>query len=172
MNNTKYIKDNIIKYKNQIVIYNNDLMIINPSHEMILSDGWIEYNKHEKSLEEHKLDKISEVLQYDSSLDINVFYVNNMPVWIDKPTRAVLMLRFNAEHASGKTETSLWYNGMKFKLPVTNAIQLLYALEVYASNCYDNTQRHLATIKELQTIEEIDSYDYKAGYPEKLRFQI
>jgi hypothetical protein len=47
---------------------------------------------------------------------------------------------------------------------------MLYAIELYASACYDNTQRHLAAIKELQTIEEIESYDYKAGYPEKLRF--
>ena len=47
---------------------------------------------------------------------------------------------------------------------------MLYALEVYASACYDRTQAHLAAIDALETIEEIESYDYRVGYPEKLKF--
>jgi hypothetical protein len=49
-------------------------------------------------------------------------------------------------------------------------VQMLYALEVYASACYDNTQRHLAAVDSLSTIEEIQSYDYTTGYPDKLKF--
>ena len=47
---------------------------------------------------------------------------------------------------------------------------MLYALEVYASQCYDNTQRHLATVNGLQSIEEVEGYDYTTGYPTKLEF--
>lgn len=93
-----------------------------------------------------------------------------MPVWLDKVTRSGLMLRFNSELAMKKENTTLWYNGVSFTLPLNTAIQMLYALEVYASECYDNTQAHLANVSVLETIEEINEYDYTTGYPEKLRF--
>lgn len=47
---------------------------------------------------------------------------------------------------------------------------MLYAIEIYASACYDNTQYHLSEVSKLETIEEIDAYDYTSGYPEKLQF--
>jgi hypothetical protein len=39
----RYIKDNKIKYANNIVIKKDGMQIINPSEEQILADGWIEY---------------------------------------------------------------------------------------------------------------------------------
>ena len=89
---------------------------------------------------------------------------------MDKATRSGLMLRLQAESVMGITETSLWYNSIEFKLSVSEAIQMLYALEVYASKCYDNTQIHIANIKALEDLETLKNYDYKTGYPEKLRF--
>jgi hypothetical protein len=50
------------------------------------------------------------------------------------------------------------------------AMQMLMAIELYASQCYDNTQRHLAAVDALESKEEIDAYDYRVGYPEKLEF--
>lgn len=113
---------------------------------------------------------IDEVLNYDSSEEVNLFYVNGIPVWLDKATRAGLMLRLQAESAIGLTETSLWYDSMCFRLPMDLAIQMLYAIEVYASNCYDNTQSHISTINGINTIDELEDYNYKIGYPEKLNF--
>jgi hypothetical protein len=37
------------------------------------------------------------------------------------------------------TDTVLWQDGMQFPLPLEDAINLLYAIEIYASACYDNT---------------------------------
>ena len=91
-------------------------------------------------------------------------------MWLDKATRAGLMLRLQAEQAMGKETTTLWYGTHQFELPIVNAFQMLYALEVYASQCYDNTQRHLANVNALQSIEEVEIYDYRAGYPQKLEF--
>ena len=59
---------------------------------------------------------------------------------------------------------------MQFPLTVEMAIQMLYAIEIYASACYDRTQAHIAKVDKLTTIEEVDAYDYKIGYPEKLNF--
>jgi hypothetical protein len=50
------------------------------------------------------------------------------------------------------------------------AMQMLLAIEIYASECYDNTQRHMAAVDVLESKEEIDAYDYRVGYPEKLEF--
>lgn len=107
---------------------------------------------------------------YDSSSEVNQFYINNSPIWLDKNTRAGLKLRFESELASRKTDTILWYNGTSFNLQLDKAIQMLYAIELYASECYDNTQKHLANIDSISSIEEIINYNYKINYPQKLNF--
>jgi phage tail sheath gpL-like len=81
-----------------------------------------------------------------------------------------LKLRFEAELAMKEENTTLWYGNQSFTLQLNMAIQMLYAIEVYASKCYDNTQKHLANVEKLETLEEIIEYDYHTGYPEKLEF--
>ena len=180
----RYIKDGQIKFRNQIVLQGtrtikdkdgNDKVvktqIINPREEMLLADGWEVY-------EEPKVDELvlakqkatRAINRYDSSSEVNIFYMDGVPMWLDKSTRAGLMLRFQSEAAIGRETTTLWYGGQMYELPLVNAFQMLYALEVYASACYDNTQRHLAAINGLETIEEVESYDYREGYPTKLEF--
>lgn len=169
-----YIKNGIVKKKNTIVIHKDGSQIINPPHELLIECGWEEYTTPELT-DEQKLDlakqaKIDEINMYDKSLAVESFSIKGMDMWLDKATRAGLMLRFNSELALNKENTTLWYEGHSFTLPLNTAIQMLYSLEVYASECYDNTQLHLANINKLNTIEEINSYDYIVGYPEKLRF--
>jgi hypothetical protein len=82
------------------------------------------------------------------------------------------MARFNAEQSKGIETTNLWYGGMNLVLPIKNAIEMLLDLEIYASQCYDVTQRHLHNVKQLQSIEDINNYDYKVDYPEKLKLII
>lgn len=172
----RYVKEidgkSVIKNSRQIVINKDGMNIFNPSEEMILEDGWTEYviPVYEPTIKDYRRDKKIEIERYDSSENVNIFYINDIPVWMDKATRAGLMLRFNAELENARTETSLWYNGMMFSLPLDNAVKMLYAIEIYASACYDNTQKHLAEIDKLETIEEVEAYDYRTGYPEKLRF--
>lgn len=166
-----------IKDSNKIVVIKDDVQIINPTINQLLEDGWQEYVSPEapELTEEQKLLRGKRILrrnieEYDKSSEVNEFSVGGINVWLDKATRAGLLLRFQAEAAQGLVSTSLWYNSMQFPLNVEQAIQMLYAIELYASACYDNTQRHLAAVKGLNTIEEVEAYDYKTGYPEKLRF--
>lgn len=163
-----------IRNSNKIIIIKDGMQTINPSEEEILADGWVEYVDPVPSdyvkLVTARRDKRFEIERYDTSHDVNEFYVSEQPIWLDKATRAGLLLRFQAEQAQGITDTALWYNGQQFPLKVDQAIQMLYAIELYASACYDNTQRHLAAIQTLQTIEEIEGYDHTTFYPQKLRF--
>ena len=168
----RYIKDDKIKTRNQIVIRKDGRQYINPTEEMILADGWQEYVTpiYEPTIEDYRNRKKDDILRYDTSSEINVFYVSGIAIWLDKATRAGLLLRFQAEEAQGIEDTTLWYNGMQFPLKVEQAIQMLYAIELYASACYDNTQRHLAALDMLEDEESVKAYDYTTGYPKKLEF--
>ena len=168
----RYIKDGKIKHRNEIVIRKDGMNTYNPTEEMILADGWEEYitPTYEPTIEDYKRDKIREIIRYDSSSEVNGFYIDGQRMWLDKATRAGLMLRLQAEQSMGKETTILWYGSHQFELPMANAFQMLYALELYASQCYDNTQRHLAAVDALESKEEIDAYDYRTGYPEELEF--
>lgn len=110
------------------------------------------------------------IQSYDTSKEVNCFYMQDEPMWLDFENRSRLLLRFQAETAKGNETTTLWSNGKEFSLPLSVAIDMLYELETYASKCYDNTQRHLANINTLETLEDVQNYDYKMGYPEKLKF--
>lgn len=151
-----------------------EVQTFNPTDEMLFADGWEVYVTPELTPEQilfnTKKDKKHDIESYDSSNAVNEFYISGMPVWLDKATRAGLKLRFEAEIAMGKTETALWYGNIQFPLPLQTAMQMLYTIELYASECYDNTQRHLAAVDSLEDLNSILEYDYISGYPEKLNF--
>lgn len=124
-------------------------------------------------MEAAKKELIDKIIAYDSSEAVNSFSFGGIPMWLDKATRVGLKLRFEAELALGKETTTLWLNGMNFTLPLSgegNAMNVLTALELYASASYDVTQMHLASVSLITTAEEIIGYDYTSGYPEKLVF--
>lgn len=180
----RYIKDGQIKTRNQIVIKGqriiNDKVIntntYNPTEEMILADGWEEYitpvyEPTEEEIFNREKEYIKEeILRYDASSEVNEFYVNDAPIWLDKATRTGLMLRLQSEKTLGDTETTLWYGTKKFVLPIDMAQMMLHQIEKYASQCYDNTQMHIANVEEITDMDELRHYDYKHGYPEKLKF--
>lgn len=170
----RYIKDGIILPKNEIAIYRDGARVYKPSHKTLVANGWELYvapePTEEQLLERAKARKISDLEVFDKSKAVNYFYIGDVGLWLDKDTRVGLQLRFEAEIAQGKEGTTLWHEGMQFPLPLSSAMQMLYALELYASACYDNTARHRANINALATIEEVEAYDFTTSYPEKLKF--
>ena len=162
----------IIKRADEIVIKGNGSQTFNPTEEMILADGWEVYVApvYEPTLEEIKGRKVEEILAYDSSEAVNEFTIGGVPMWLDKATRAGLLLRFEAESKVGREETTLWNEGVSYTLPLEQAQQILIALELYASACYDNTQSHIAAVQKFESKEAVEAYDYTSGYPQKLLF--
>lgn len=102
---------------------------------------------------------------YDSSSAVNSFVLNGMEVWLDKATRVGLMNSTTIAKASGQKTITLWLDGIKLVMDCDKAIQLLSALEMYALKCFNATASHKATVGELKTIEEVEAYNYKTGYP-------
>lgn len=123
-------------------------------------------------LEEAKADKIAEITAYDTSSSVNGFMLNGLLVWLDKATRVGLMNSTNIAKAMGQPTTTLWLKGIKLVVDCDKAIQLLSALEMYALECFNVTASHKAAVNELKTIEEVEAYDYKAGYPKMLEMSV
>ena len=119
-------------------------------------------------LKQAKVDKIAEIAAYDTSSSVNGFILNGLLVWLDKATRVGLMNSTTIAKASGKQTTTLWLGGLKLVVDCDKAIQLLSALEMYALECFNVTASHKQAVSELTTIEEVEAYDYKSGYPKML----
>lgn len=123
-------------------------------------------------LEQAKVDKIAEIADYDTSSSVNGFMLNGLLVWIDKATRVGLMNSTTIAKATGQQSTTLWLGGMKLVVDCDKAIQLLSALEMYALECFNVTASHKQAVSELTTIEEVEAYDYKSGYPKILAMSV
>lgn len=123
-------------------------------------------------LEQAKSEKIAEITAYDTSSSVNGFMLNGLLVWLDKATRVGLMNSTTIAKAAGQETTTLWLKGIKLVVDCDKAIQLLSALEMYALECFNVTASHKAAVNELTTIEEVEAYDYKAGYPKMLEMSV
>lgn len=124
------------------------------------------------TVEEAKEKLIAEIAAYDTSDKVNGFMLNGLLVWLDKATRVGLMNSTTIAKAAGQETTTLWLGGMKLVVDCDKAIQLLSALEMYALECFNVTASHKAAVGELKAIEEVEAYDYKAGYPKMLEMSV
>lgn len=123
-------------------------------------------------LKQAKADKIAEIAAYDTSSSVNGFILNGLLVWLDKATRVGLMNSTTIAKAAGQKTTTLWLGGLKLVVDCDKAIELLSALEMYALECFNVTASHKQAVSELTTIEEVEAYDYKSGYPKMLEMSV
>lgn len=123
-------------------------------------------------LKQVKADKIAEIAAYDTSGKVNGFMLNGLLVWLDKATRVGLMNSTTIAKSAGQKTTTLWLGGMKLVVDCDKAIQLLSALEMYALECFNVTASHKAAVSELKSIEKVETYDYKTGYPKMLEMSV
>ena len=126
--------------------------------------------EHEYTIDELKEMKIAEINAYDKSDAVNSFTLAGKQIWLDKDTRVGLVNSIGIEKESGRINTTLWYNAEKYVIPVDTALQMLNRLELYALDCYNVTQSHIAAVKSLSDAGQVEAYNYKTGYPEQLNF--
>ncbi len=151
-------------------------------------DGTMEYEDREKTqyaydvywldgggaspLDAAKEQVSEEITAYDSSSAVNSFVLNDASVWLDKATRVGLMNSTTIAKGMGNETTTLWLGEMKIEVDCDKAIQLLSALEMYALECFNVTAAHKKAVGELESIEEVLTYDYKQGYPSRLEMEV
>lgn len=110
--------------------------------------------------------------KYDASSSVNSFLLNGMEVWLDKATRVGLMNSTTIAKSMGQQKTTLWLGSYQLEVDCDKAIQLLSALEMYALECFNVTAAHKKAVSELDNIDVVLTYDYKSGYPEKLKMEV
>ena len=189
----KYIKDGKIKARNQIVIKGQRIIkdkdgndkvintnIYNPKHEDLIANGWEEYiiPIYERTIEDYRRDKIREINNYDSSSEVNNCYIKTsngeVSYWANKSERSALKSAVQDCIVIGRDVYRLDLRdiGVSVDINCNKLLEMLSALEVYAIDCYNKTTDHIFNVNGLTTIEEIENYDYRSGYPEKLIFEI
>lgn len=135
----------------------------------------IESNKEKykgMTIEEAKEKLIAEITAYDKSPAVNAFYLNGEQHWLDFNLRDRVFDGNERIAYKGREETSLWLDGKCFVMPIAVAQDLICTIEVYAKDCYNVTATHQAEVNKLTTIEEVEAYNYKTGYPEKLNLKV
>lgn len=134
--------------------------------------AWFVSKMDALKLEQAKVEKIAEITAYDTSSSVNGFLLNGVLEWLDKATRVGLMNSTTIAKAAGQKTTTLWLGGAKFVIDCDKAIRLLSALEMYALECFNVTASHKAAVGEMKSIEEVEAYDYKTGYPKMLEMSV
>jgi hypothetical protein len=98
---------------NKIIVIKDEMQIFNPTEAMLLEDGWKIYEQKfveptDEEILTHEINNIvNDILIYDSSENVNIFYLNDLPMWLDRETRRSLMGRLEAEYRKGKENTCL-----------------------------------------------------------------
>lgn len=196
----QYVKEidgnTVIKTHNQIVIKSqrtikdkdgNDKVVTmntyNPTEEMVLADGWVEYvpptppePSAEELLERARVARLDDLRRHDESSEVNdciiVYQGEETHYWANKDERNDLKNAVRDCIAMGRDtyRLDLRDKGVSIALPCEALLQMLSALEIYAIDCYNRTTDHEFVIKALTTLEEVEAYDFKVGYPSKLTF--
>lgn len=167
------IKD---KDGNEKVVNTN---IYNPTHEDLIADGWEEYiaptppePTEEEKLNRSKNSKKYEVQMYHDSNDVKGFSINGEDYSVDTETLNKMTFRVMAESAMKINKTTLWFDGKAYNFKTKDAMELLYQLQIYFGDCFDVTNEHKNNIDSLSNSDDVDQYDYRAGYPEKVAILI
>lgn len=110
------------------------------------------------------------ICAYNNSSDVNYFTLGGSRMWLSYEDRQRLRLSIAAYEHDGKDEMTKVWKGTTYTFPMATWKDMLAAVEIYASECQNVTERHLAEVDALESIDAVFAYDYKSGYPERLTF--
>lgn len=151
-----------------------------PSVEQLYEWGFVEYIEPEPTpeelLERAKMSKIAEVDGYDHSDAVNGFIIRteggDITAWLDTEKRNNAFRAIDSAKKLGDESIDFAIGDIPVTLTVATAEIYLARIEKYAVTCANVTARHKAAINALETVEAVEGYDNRTGYPEKLIFSL
>ena len=156
------------------VLYTEQGTIINPTEEQMLEAGWQVYVAPELSNAEKlaaaKAEKIAQIENYDASPSVEQFTINGAPMWLNHEVRQQIKTSVEAYIATGKESVTKIFDGIEYTFLCEIWLQMLAALEVYAAEALNATERHKINVEKMTRRKDVEDYDYTEGYPEKLNF--
>lgn len=142
--------------------------VYNPTDEMLMRAGYVYVEDVEEELQRAKEVKIAEIAAYSDSDAVNSLTFNGLKTWLTPNVRANYLVSLDAAELLGETDITFVVEGVQASLPIKQVRLLLAKIQRYADACYLVTERHKIAVRALQTVEEVERYDYTKGYPEKL----
>lgn len=122
-------------------------------------------------VEEARINKLNALKTYDKSNAVNEFTLNGTATWIELELRKSVAHDLNVLKAKGIENYTFWNGSTPISLPVSVFESILNDVELYALECFNVTASHKANIEKLETIDDINAYDFTVGYPDKLIFE-
>jgi hypothetical protein len=145
-----------------------------PSEQRLTEWGFVEWVEPtpipEELLARAKASKIAELEAYDASEEVNSFSVDGKTMWLDAATRQQLRISLDAMQQAGRENVTKWFDGEKYAYPIDVWYYMLGQVEVYAADALNVTESHKAAINALESVTEVQEYDFTVGYPQKLSF--
>ena len=170
MQYSKIINDQRVIFSGVLVV--GDRQVINPTHDQLIAAGWEEYTPSVETpsdIDMAKAAKIAEVAAYSDSDAVNSLTFNGIKTWLTRTVRDGYDTSITAAKNLGETNVTFMVGDNEMQLPVEQARRVLDLVQRYADACFLVTERHKIAVRALQTVEEVESYDYTKGYPEKLK---
>lgn len=146
----------------------NGCVVSNPTEEQLIKAGYVQEDEPVMTVEGAKAAKIAEIAEYSDSDAVNSLTFNGIKTWLTPDVRANYLVSLDAAELLGETDITFVVEGVQASLPIKQVRLLLAKIQRYADACFIVTEGHKRAVRALQTVEEVESYDYTTGYPEKL----
>lgn len=151
------------------------MLVLNPTAEQYERAGYTKFvepmQTEDELLKQAIAAKIEEIREYDKSTEVNSFSLDGFNAWINREDRIGTRKAIELVKSGGKQECEIWLQGVQLKVNCDLALRLLDEVGRYAYDAYNCTQSHIHAVGLLKTIEEVNNYDYKKGYPKKLELK-
>lgn len=143
-------------------------VVSNPTEEQLIKAGYVQEEEPVMTVEDAKAAKIAEIAAYSDSDAVNSLTFHGIKTWLTPNVRANYLVSLDAAELLGETDITFVVEGVQASLPIKQVRLLLAKIQRYADACFIVTEEHKRAVRALQTVEEVESYDYTKGYPKKL----
>lgn len=130
----------------------------------------------EQVLEAIKQDRLAALEEYDTSPAVNGFEVvkdgQTITTWIEPDKRSNYRGSLDDCVLLGVTDIEVPIAGMLIPMTVADARAKLAQIQLYADRCTIVTESHKAAIEALSAVQDVEDYDFTAGYPPRLSFSV
>ena len=144
-------------------------VVSNPTEEQLIKAGYVQAEEPVMTVEDAKAAKIAEIAAYSDSDAVNSLTFNGLKTWLTRTVRDGYDTSITAAKNLGEPNVTFMVGDNEMQLPVEQARRVLDLVQRYADACFLVTERHKIAVRALQTVEEVEAYDYTVGYPEKLK---
>ena len=126
-----------------------------------------------RTLEQAKRDKVRQIDIYDKSSLVNGFTVNgSVDGWFTPEERSNYRSSIDSAKLLGVETLQFYIGNLLLTITPTQAEYMLAQIQLYADQCFIVTKQHKIAVNALTTIEAVDAYDYRQGYPQKIDFTL